>query len=155
MGEGNQFAGELANIGQNFIEEKQNMYFEDYLKDNAVRGINRTSCPILIAHSPIDFVVDFVFQSAYSHFKEFTNKNVKFYLATGNNMEHTNILYSHEAVSYQKEIKSQLKALKKEKGKAFNESDIISFFNNVDRVKYSEINHQLFDKILKIFAKAK
>ena len=70
-------------------------------------------------------------------------------------MEHTNILYSHEAVSYQKEIKSQLKALKKEKGKAFNESDIISFFNNVDRVKYSEINHQLFDKILKIFAKAK
>ena len=139
----------------NFIEEKQNMYFEDYSKDNALRGINCTSCPILIAHSPIDFVVDFVFQSAYSHFKEFTNKNVKFYLATGNNMEHTNILYSHEAVSYQKEIKSQLKALKKEKGKAFNESDIISFFNNVDRVKYSEINHQLFDKILKIFANAK
>ncbi len=155
MEKGNQFAGELANIGQNFIEEKQNTYFEDYLKDNAVRGINRTSCPILIAHSPIDFVVDFVFQSAYSHFKEFTNKNVKFYLATGNNMEHTNILYSHEAVSYQKEIKNQLKALKKEKGKAFNESDIISFFNNVNRVKYSEINHQLFDKVLKVFANAK
>ena len=64
-------------------------------------------------------------------------------------------LFNLLVYSYQKEIKSQLKALKKEKGKAFNESDIISFFNNVDRVKYSEINHQLFDKVLKIFAKAK
>ena len=76
-----------------------------------------------------------------------TNENIKIYIGRDYNAGHTNILYSKEAIDYQKEVDRKIKDYDDES------EELIKYIETVDHYKYSEINEELFSKILDFYNK--
>ena len=79
------------------------------------------------------------------------NPNIKYYIGKGLHGEHTDIMLSNEAIVYKKEIASELKLLEMQKKRKLNENELIEFYSHVDHNRYSEINKELMDLIIKTF----
>lgn len=139
------YVGEVAALPKEYIDSYQYELFKDYLKYNAVMGINNTNAKILLAHGNNDMVVDYINESIMSKANYFINNNVSYYIGKDYNNGHESILYSKEANEYQKEVKRQIKKLKN------NEEELKIYISNVDHYKYSEINEELFKKIINTF----
>ncbi len=151
---GEQYAGPLAGgLPKLFLDTYQKILFKNYTKYDAVKGINSTDVPVLIAHGNKDSVITFDGQSVISHRKEIRAENVYYYIGKAENSGHNTIMHSKAAVKYQKEVEEELAKLKAEKGKTLTESDLEAFCNNVNHSLYSEVNEELMNKIVDMFNK--
>ncbi len=137
-----------------FLNTYQTQLFKDYIKYNAVDGINSTDIPVYIAHGKRDFVIGFDHQSVISHRDEIRKQNVLYYIGTDSQAGHNTILHSTRAVAYQEKVEKDLKRLKKEYGRELTQEEQTEFCNGVDHALYSEINMEMMQAILNMFNKA-
>ena len=138
-----------------FLESQQKKLFGDYTECNGVRGINDTTCPVLLAHGIKDMVIEYLSPIALvAHKKELRSENVYYYTGKGNSGGHDTIWRSTKAVDYQEQVKKELEKLKKAKGKEWTHDDEAAFVAGVDHALYSAINTELFEKALEVFEKA-
>ena len=138
-----------------FLESQQRKLFGDYMECNGVRGINDTSCPVLLAHGIKDMVIEYVSPIALvAHKKELRNDNVFYYTGRGNSGAHDTIWRSAKAVDYQEDVKKEMEKLKKAKGKEWTKEDEAAFVAGVDHALYSAVNTDLFEKAIETFEKA-
>lgn len=146
---GFQYGGELASEGipKIFLDNYQKELFKDYVNYDAVKGINSSQIPVFIAHGNEDKVISFYLQSIICHAKEIHNPKVQYYIGENLQAGHDSIWHSNESVSYQREIDSELKRI----SKIGTENDKIEFCKSVDNELYSQINSELFAKILNMF----
>lgn len=153
---GEQYAGSLTDslVGgfpKEFLDTYQALLFKDYVKLDAVNGINSTDVPVFIAHGTRDFVISFNHQSVISHKDEIRQKNVTYYVGTDSQAGHNTILHSQRAVAYQKLVDTELKRMKKEYDRELTEEEKIEFCKKVDHALYSEVNTEMMQKIVNMF----
>ena len=148
---GEQYVGKLALTAAPVFNVYQKMLFGEYAQYNGVKGINSVDIPVLIAHGVDDKVITYSEQSVIAHKDEITNKNVSYYVGKGLQGDHDNIWHSVEAAAYQSEVASGLKLLKKQKGDKMTREEIAAYSNTVDHAKYSAVNKELFEEIIKLF----
>ncbi len=138
-----------------FLESQQKKLFGDYTALNGVRGINDTTCPVLLAHGIKDMVIEYLSPIALiSHKKELREENVFYYTGRGNSGAHDTIWRSAKAVDYQEQVKKELEKRKKEKGKEWTHDDEAAFVAGIDHDLYSAVNTELFEKALEVFERA-
>lgn len=151
---GEQYAGPLAGgIPKVFLDAYQKILFKNYTKYDAVKGINSTNIPVLIAHGDKDSVIDFNRQAVIAHRNKIRLENVFYYVGKEENSGHNTIMHSKEAVKYQKEIATKLEVFKEEKGKALSNDDLKVFCNDINHSLYSEVNEELMYQIVDMFNK--
>ncbi|MBR3437443.1 MAG: alpha/beta hydrolase [Lachnospiraceae bacterium] len=138
-----------------FLESQQKKLFGDYTSLNGVRGINDTTCPVLLAHGIKDMVIEYLSPIALiSHKKELRDDNVFYYTGRGNSGAHDTVWRSPKAVEYQEQVKKELEKLKKSKGKDWTKKDEAAFVAGIDHALYSAVNEDLFEKAVETFEKA-
>jgi pimeloyl-ACP methyl ester carboxylesterase len=155
---GEQYAGSLTDslVGgfpKEFLDTYQALLFKDYVKCDAVKGINSTDVPVFIAHGTRDFVISFNHQSVISHKDEIRQKNVTYYVGEGAHSGHNTILHSERAVAYQKLVEKELKRLEKEYDRDLTKEEKTEFCNKVDHALYSEVNTEMMQAIVDMFNK--
>lgn len=138
------YGGDFAAKPKKYIDDYQEYLFGDYLKYNAINGINKSNAKIIIAHGINDFIINYNEQSIISKIDK-TNNNIITYTGYDENGSHEGILYSKEALDYQKEVKRKIKLLK------INKEALYEYISKVDNYKYNELNEDLFNLILKTF----
>lgn len=146
-----QYVGKLSSTAKPFFDIYQKLLFKEYTKYNATMGINKSNIPIVIAHGVDDKVIVFDKQSIISHYKDFTNKKIKYYIGKGYQGDHTDIMFSINAIAYQKEIESEIKLLEMKKGSKLTNEELVELYKNVDHYRYSEVNEELMNLIIKTF----
>ena len=151
---GEQYAGALAGgMPKVFLDTYQKILFKNYTKYDAVKGINSTKIPVLIAHGNKDSVIDFNRQAVIAHRDEIRQENVFYYVGKDEQSGHNTIMHSKAAVKYQKEVATKLSELKKQKGKTLSEEDLKEFCATVNHSLYSEVNEELMYQIIDMFNK--
>ena len=155
---GEQYAGTLTDslaggFPKKFLDTYQTLLFQDYTKLDAVKGINSTKVPVLIAHGNRDSVISFRHQSVISHKDEIRKRNVTYYVGTGAHAGHNTILHSERAVAYQKQVEKELKRLKAEYDRELTAEEAAAFCSGVDHALYSEVNTELMQAVVKTFSK--
>ena len=151
---GEQYAGPLVGgLPKIFLDTYQKILFKNYTKYDAVKGINSTDIPVLIAHGDKDSVISFNGQSVISHREEIRKNNVFYYVGTGEQAGHNTILHSKHAIAYQEKVKNDLKNLKKEKEGDLTKEELVAFCKGVDHTLYSEVNEDLMGEIVDMFNK--
>ena len=148
---GEQYGGQLASKGipEVFLNVYQKILFGKYTEYDAVKGINGTSVPVLIAHGDGDNIINIGLQAIYAHRQEIRSDNVEYYLTTGVQGGHDEIWHSAAACEYRAGLEKQIKSVKKNKDMTYAEK--VEFFNGIDHRLYSEVNAELFGKIVKMF----
>ena len=148
---GAQYGGQLASKGipEIFLNVYQKILFGKYTEFNAVRGINSTDIPVLIAHGDRDNVINIGLQAIYAHKYEIRRNNVQYYCATGDQSGHDTVWHSVASAKYQSSLESKIKSVKKDKTMSYEEK--AEFFSGIDHRLYSEVNQELFDKIIAMF----
>lgn len=136
-----------------FLDSHQSKLFGDYVNYTGVMGINNSGIPVLVAHGNRDMVISINHQSIFAHKDEITNPNVIWYTGTGSQSGHDTIWHSDRANQYQDLIKRELKAMEKTKGRELTDEEKANYVSGIDHEKYSEINYELFDKIIEMFNK--
>ena len=138
-----------------FLNSQQKKLFGAYTELNGVKGVNDTTCPVLIAHGVKDMVIEYLSPIALiAHRKELRDENVFYYTGRGNSGAHDTIWRSSKAVDYQEQVEKELEKRKKEKGKDWTKEDEAAFVSGVDHALYSAINEELFEKAVETFEKA-
>ena len=148
---GEQYGGQLASKGipEIFLNAYQKILFGKYTKYDAVTGINSTDIPVLIAHGENDKVIDIKYQAIYAHKNEIRKNGVQYYRATGSQNGHNTVWHSKESALYQTSLESKIKEVKKSKTMSYEEK--VAFFEGIDHRLYSEVNFELFEKIVEMF----
>ena len=146
-----QFVGKLSVLPAPVFAGYQRLLFKDYVEHNAVRGINATDAPVLVAHGVDDKTILWNKQSIISYKSEFTNPNVEYYIGKGLQGEHNSILHSIEANAYQKQVESELKLLEYDKGEKLTDDDKRAYYATVDHALYSQVNEELMLQIVNMF----
>ncbi|MCH5158134.1 MAG: alpha/beta fold hydrolase [Clostridiales bacterium] len=151
---GDQYGGSLASTGipEVFLNVYQKILFGKYTELNAVAGINGTDIPVLIAHGKNDRVIDVGLQSICSHRYELRKENVEYYFTSGVQGGHDTVWHSSASAEYRESLESQIKAVNKSKSMSYKEK--VAFFDTIDHRLYSEVNGELFGKIVKMFDRA-
>ena len=148
---GEQYGGQLASKGipEVFLNVYQKILFGKYTALDAVNGINSTDIPVLIAHGDRDNVININLQAIYAHKSEIRQNNVQYYCTTGVQGGHDTVWHSAASAVYQKGLEAEIKSVQKSKNMTYEEK--VTFFNGIDHRLYSEVNEELFDKIVKMF----
>ena len=148
---GDQYGGPLASKGipEVFLNVYQKILFGKYTDYNAVKGINSTNIPVLIAHGENDNVINIRLQAIYAHKDEIRKNNVEYYCTKGVQSGHDTVWHSKEACKYQSSLEAEIKSVKKSKTMTYEEK--VAFFDGIDHRLYSEVNAELFEKIVKMF----
>lgn len=142
----------LADLSAPFVTSYQRGLFGARSSWRAVDGINRSGIPFLLSQGQEDETIR-ADREAITHFSsEITNPHVSFYSTSGLQGSHSGILYSLEADTYQKQVKADYLAYKKEEGGSLTSEQVAAFFSKVDDQKYSELNPELMAKTLALFA---
>ena len=122
----------------------------EYTDITVTSGIKSTQANVLIAHSKDDKTVPYEcgYEKYYREFAESERVSFISYEDRG----HSDLLYSKEAVAYQKKIKTEYECYLKSTGeKATNENEAAFLQANCDPVQYYEPNPELLSEILKLF----
>lgn len=153
---GRQYAGEIGDQGipKYFLDIYQKSKFKDYADATGVKGINSVNIPVLIAHGNNDKIISYTEQSIICHHEEITNPNVEYYIGKGLQAGHDSIWHSEESAIYMEQVKNDLKRLEDRKGDDLTHEELAAYNKTVDHELYSEINKELFQKILQMFDKA-
>ncbi len=150
---GEQYVGKLARIATPIFHEYQKFLFGDYIKYDAIAGINNRDIPVLVAHGVDDKIITFDGQSVNARKDEITNPNVTYYIGTGVHGTHDNIWHSEAAANYQAKVKSELNLLEMQKGEKLTDEEKIEYYKTVDHALYSEVNEELMRMIVDMFDK--
>lgn len=148
---GEQYAGKVAVISRPVFNLYQKLIFNDYVQYNGVRGINAANIPVLIAQGLEDKVITPDRQSIAAYKEQIVNSKVIFYEKTGLQGGHNEIWHSIASLEYQNEVALGLENLQAEKGEDLTAEEIVKYYQGVDHTLYSEINGELFAKILEMF----
>ncbi len=146
-----QYVGKAALTSQPVFFAYQKLLFKDYVDLDAIVGINATDVPVVIAHGVDDDVITYGKQSVTAHKSKITNPNVIYYTGKGLQGAHDNVWHSVDAAAYQSEVKSDLRLLEIEKGKPLTDDEKRAYYATVDHARYSAVNRELLDKIVKTF----
>ena len=144
------YIGKLAYIAKPAFDLYQRHLFGEYTQYNAVRGINSTDIPVLIAQGREDTIITPDRLSVTAHLEELTNPNVTVYYGTGPQGTHSGIWHSSEAEEYVRWVEGELERLEKEKGGA-TASELRAFYDTVDHQLYSQVDPHLMDLIFQTF----
>ena len=148
---GEQYAGKLALIPKPVFNTYQRILFGKYVEYDGVKGINATDIPVLVAHGIDDTTITFDAQAIIAHKNKITNPNVEYYIGKGINGGHVSIWHSEKSELYQKEVESELKLLAKQKGDKLTKEEKQAYYQTVDHDLYSEVNGELFSRIVAMF----
>jgi cephalosporin-C deacetylase-like acetyl esterase len=148
---GEQYVGKLATTTKPIINAYQKILFGDYIEYDGVRGINSVDIPVFIAQGVDDKIITYNGQSITAHKSEITNPNVIYYDGVGTYGDHNNIWHSQESALYQKQVESELKSLRRQKGEKLTNEEKAAYYATVNHALYSEVNKPLLDKIIKMF----
>lgn len=146
-----QYVGKFSITAKPFFDTYQKYLFKDYVKYDVVKGINKSNIPVVVAHGVDDKIIVFDKQAIIAKQKEIKNNNVKYYIGKGLQGTHNGIMFSNEAIIYQKEVSSELKLAEMKKGSKLTKEEISEFYKTVDHARYSEVNKDLMDLIIKTF----
>lgn len=148
---GEQYGGQLASEGipEVFLNVYQKFLFGKYTKFDAVKGINSTDIPVLIAHGDSDNLIDIDRQAIYAYKNEIRKDNVQYYRATGVQGGHDTVWHSKASSRYRESLQPKLKSIKKDKTMPYEEK--VAVLDGIDHRLYSEVNAELFEKIVKMF----
>ena len=135
------YVGKLAYTGEFVVKAVQKSRFGNYVNYTAVDGINKSNLPVFIAHGTDDTVIRFNVDSIIANKNKITNPNVEYYISDGGN--HTSLLYSNQAITYQNIVDNALKKMK------YNEKK--DYVSKVDDKLYSQLNSNLFSSILNFY----
>ena len=151
---GEEFGGQLASKGipEIFLNVYQKILFGKYTQYDGVNGINSTNIPVLIAHGDSDNVINIERQAIYAHKDELRKDNVQTYCATGVQGGHDTVWRSKAASEYLESLKAQIKSVKKNRDMSYEEK--AAFFAGIDHQLYSQVNAELFEKIVTMFDSA-
>lgn len=151
---GEEYAGKLSNIPKPLLNAYQKILFGKYVKYSGHESINTTTIPVLIAQGVDDKIITFDGQSVTAHRKEITNPNVTYYIGKGFNGDHDDIWHSVDSVAYRAEIQSELKLMAINKGSSLTDDERREFYKTVDHKRYSAVNEELMELIIKTFDNA-
>ena len=153
---GSQYAGKFASEGvpKAFLGAYQKFLFGKYTDYDGVKGINSVDVPVLIAHGVNDKVINYDLQSIICHRDEINNDIVEYYVGTEAHAGHESIWLSDRAAAYREEVKKGLDDREKDKGEKMSYEEKVDYYKNVDDRLYSEINYELFDRIIAMFGRA-
>lgn len=148
---GDEYAGKFASKGipQAFLNVYQKILFRKYTEYDGVQGINSTTVPVLIAHGENDKVINIGLQAIYAHKEELRKDNVQYYCATGVQGGHDTVWHSKKSAEYRQSLETQINSVKKNKDMPYEEK--VAFFEGIDHRLYSEVNEELFGKIVEMF----
>ena len=148
---GEQYGGQFASKGipEEFLNDYQRILFGKYIQFDAVKGINSTNIPVLIVHGDRDNVINIGLQAIYAHKNEIRKNNVQYYCTTGVQGGHDTVWHSKKSAQYQSNLESDIKSVKKSKTMTYEEK--VAFFDGIDHRLYSEVNAELFEKIVAMF----
>jgi hypothetical protein len=142
----------LADLSWPYVTTYERYLFGSDSPRTAVEGLNISAIPALIAQGNEDKTIPLNSLSLYGHRAEITDPQATYSLFEGEQGGHSSILYSLEALSYQKEVAADLEKQKKEKGGALTAEELRAFYRTVDDRKYSAVNPTLMASILALFA---
>ena len=153
---GGEYAGRFASEGvpKAFLGAYQKFLFGKYTNYDGVKGINSVDVPVLIAHGVNDKIINYDLQSIICHREEITNERAEYYVGTELHSGHDTIWLSDRAAVYREQVKESLADLEEKKGEKLSYEEKVDFFKNVDDRLYSEINYELFDRIVSMFDRA-
>lgn len=146
-----QYVGKISSASKPFLNTYQTILFGSYTKCDAIKGINDSNIPILVAHGVDDKVVTFDGQSILSLKDQITNPNVIYYIGKGLQGDHVSILHSINAIAYQKNVASDLKLKKMQKKEELTNEEKAMIYSKVNHELYSQVNEELFEKIVEMF----
>ncbi len=148
-----QYVDDVAYMVKPVFDAYQNYLFGEFTEYNAVRGINSTHIPILIAQGKNDDVIPHDTLSVTAHLNDITNPNLSVYYAEGLQGSHTGVWHSLDAEEYAVEIQNQLERAEREKGDELSYEEKVAFYSKIDHRRYSAVNEELFSQILETFEK--
>ena len=146
-----EYLGTFGKVPEPMFDIYQRLLFGDYVEYNAIRGINDSNIPVLVAHGTTDTTILYDKQSIIAHKDKITNPYVQYYIGEGAHGSHTGIWHSERSVQYQKQVKTELKALEKEKGRELTYAEKADFIERVNHALYSEVNEELMQQIVALF----
>lgn len=135
---GKKYVGPIMYLGKPLASVYIDRKFKHYASYTSKDGINKSNIPFFIANSKDDSIVSYTNSIAYQK-ENITNKNVTYYVVNG--YEHVSILYSNEAIQYQNKVNSEIKKLHSKQKKK-------DYIKSVDDDLYSQLNDDLFKKII-------
>lgn len=138
-----QYVSEVAYTVKPIFDAYQQYLFDDYTDLNAVRGINDSGIPVLIAQGLQDEVIPHDTLGVTARLDEITNPNVSVYYTDGSRGSHVGVLYSVEALAYRAQVQSAVENL--------TEGEKTAFYETVDHRRYSQINAELLARMCATF----
>lgn len=135
---GKKYVGPLMYLGKPLANVYINNKFKEFANYTAVDGINKVNIPFFIANSKNDSVVSYLSSIAYQK-DNITNPNVTYYIV--NDYDHFSILHSNDAINYQSKVNNELKNINSKQKKK-------DYIKTVDDNLYSQLNEDLFSKII-------
>lgn len=145
------YVDDVAYLVKPVFDIYQRHLFDEFTEYNAVRGINSTTIPVLLAQGLCDEVIPHDTLAIVAHLDEITNPNVSVYYADGLQGSHTGIWHSLDAEQYAAEVKAGLDRLEEQKGRDLTDEEKAAYYRTVDHRRYSAVNEQLFAEIFATF----
>jgi len=142
------YVGNLVWVTKGVFEGYQRSIFGDWLYYDGVDGINSVDIPVFIAQGLNDSLIPHDSLSITAYADQITNPNVTLYYQDGLQGSHTDLMYSKEATRYRVDVNSRLK---KCMGNVRRKKKLVS---SVDHDLYSQVNTQLFDKIIQMYVQS-
>lgn len=146
-----QYVGELADVVQPIFSLYQNYLFGEFTEYTAVRGINESGIPVLLAQGLQDDVIPHDSLAIVAHLEEITNPNLSVYYADGLQGTHTGVWHALDAQQYAAAVAADLARLAEQKGEDLTDEEKAAFYRTVDHRRYSAVNEDLFAEIFKTF----
>ena len=130
-----------------YVRNYQRNHYGELSYIEASKTISESNVPTYIIQGEEDSLVKLEYSSIYKHAEEIKNPNVEYELIKGPRGDHIPILFSEEAINYQKEVNEHLNSLS-------TYEDISAYIaNDVDHYKYSEPNLELMNNIIDFYTK--
>ncbi len=147
------YVDDVAYVVKPVFDAYQDYLFGEFTEYNAVRGINSTDIPILIAQGRQDEVIPYDTLAITAYLDEITNPNMSVYYADGWQGSHVGIWHSADAMEYASWVDSALERMEKAKGEELTYQEKVDFYKTVDHRRYSAVNEELFALVFETFEK--
>jgi hypothetical protein len=142
----------LADLSWPYVTTYERYLFDSDSSRTAVEGLNISAIPALIAQGSEDKTIPLKSLSLYGHRTDIIDPKATYSLFEGEQGGHSSILYSLDALTYQKEVAADLEKKAKEKGGSLTAEELRIFYQGIDDRKYSAVNETLMASIFNLFA---
>lgn len=119
---------------------------------SAVKSINSTDTPILIAHGINDEMIGFNTASIISHRDEITNPNAEYIICDKIGRDGHNTLYmSQYSVTYRLRKNEEAKALREQYNGDIPDEVLREFYDSIDREEYNMLDDEFMQRVVNFF----